>query len=99
MPFGCGEIQPSLHLLFHPTPTHRHRFRSTSAERLNFHSKSPGVCTNNRSHTMHFFAVLAAYVASAAAFAPAQQASRSSSLNAIDPKSQVGVQAPVGYFE
>jgi hypothetical protein len=48
---------------------------------------------------MHFFAVLAAYVASAAAFAPAQQASRSSSLNAIDPKSQVGVQAPVGYFE
>jgi len=43
-------------------------------------------------------ALLSALVASAAAFAPAPQAAKNSALN-VEVKSQVGVQAPIGYFE
>jgi hypothetical protein len=43
---------------------------------------------------------LALMVAAASAFAPAQQtAQRSSSLSAIAPEKEIGVQAPIGFFE
>ena len=37
--------------------------------------------------------------ASAAAFAPATQTSKTGALNAIPVEKEVGVQAPVGFFE
>lgn len=43
-------------------------------------------------------ALLSALVASAAAFAPAPQAAQTTALN-MDMKDQIGVQAPIGYFE
>jgi hypothetical protein len=43
---------------------------------------------------------LALMLSAAAAFAPAQQAVKSASaLNAIAPEKEVGVQAPIGFFE
>ena len=39
------------------------------------------------------------FAASAAAFAPSAQSVKKSALNAIPPEKQIGVQAPLGFFE
>ena len=44
-------------------------------------------------------ALAVCFAASAAAFAPSSQTVKTSSLNAIPPEKQIGVQAPVGFFE
>ena len=44
-------------------------------------------------------AALSCLAATASAFAPVADVAKSTQLNAIAPEKQIGVQAPVGYFE
>ena len=47
---------------------------------------------------MKLFTLLSTIVASAAAFAPAPTATKTTALN-VEIKKQIGVQAPIGFFE